>query len=213
MVKNGEFVKLNYTGSSKGKVFDTTLPKIAKDAGISSRKEFKPVVICVGEGMLLKSLDKAIVGKTGSFSIDIPAGQAFGKKNPELLKIVPEKQLHAQQIKPLPGLELNIDGKYGIVRSVSPGRVVVDFNHPLAGQDVTYDLEILNIVTDAKEQIEALLTPLGVPHLGISVEGTKALIKVPQMLPPQIMTALNERITKLTTVKTVSFEQGVKPKK
>jgi FKBP-type peptidyl-prolyl cis-trans isomerase 2 len=209
MVKNGDFIKINYTGKrSDGSVFDTTVESVAKTAGIPSRKPFKPAIICVGQGMLIKGLDAALIGKSGSFSVTIPAGQAFGKKNPDLVHIVPEKDLLAQQIHAVPGLELNIDGKYGIVRSVSAGRIVVDFNHPLADHDVTYDVEILGQITELKEQVKALLDPIGIPYKELQITDKKVLIKLPQLLPQPVMQTLNDRITTLTATKTVAFEQG-----
>lgn len=210
MVKHGDFIKLNYTGKlTDGTVFDTTDEHIAKKEGLSGRKA-EPVVICVGEGMLLKSLDDALVGKEGKFSVHLSAEKAFGKKDPKQLRIIPTAQLHKQQINPFPGLQLNVDGSYGVVRSVSGGRTVVDFNHPLASQDVVYDVEIIETVTDPKEQVKALLEPLGIRD-EVTVHDHKATIKLPTMLPKPYLDAINSKITKLTTIKTVSFEQGTPP--
>lgn len=194
MVHIGDFVKINYTGKLQdGTVFDSTT---------------KPVTICVGERMLIPGLDEALVGKSGKFTVTIPPEKAFGKKDPKLLKMVPTVQLQKQQITPYPGLELNIDGQYGVVRTTSGGRTVVDFNHPLASQELTYEVEVIGKVEEAKEQIKALLDPIGLPYTNIHIEGAKALIQVPQLYPAPVLDALHERITKLTAIKTVSFEQG-----
>lgn len=208
-MEKGDFIKINYTGKlHDGTVFDTTDPKLAKEIG--SRKS-GPITICLGQGMLIPGLDAALVGKTGKFSVTIKPEQAFGSKDPKLLKIIPTKQLHDQKIQPHPGLRLNVDGEYGVVRTVSPGRTVVDFNHPLASQEVTYDVEVIGKVDDAKEQVTALLEPIGVPFLGIEVAGDAATVKVPQMYPQPVLQALQDRIMKFTKVKTVSFEQGERP--
>jgi FKBP-type peptidyl-prolyl cis-trans isomerase 2 len=207
MVKVGDFIKIHYTGKLQdGTVFDTTDAKQAPH--LEGTKPLGPVTICVGERMLIAGLDDALIGKSGKFSVTVPAENAFGKKDPKLLKIVPTEQLHQQQINPTPGLQLNIDGQYGVVRSSSGGRTVVDFNHPLASQDVTYDVEILGKIEDGKEQIKALLDPIGLPYTTIHVEGTKALIQLPQLYPQPVLDAVNERIAKLTHIKTVTFEQG-----
>jgi len=214
MIQQGDFVKLHYTGKlSDDAVFDTTNAEVAKRAGLDATKAPGPMTICVGQGMLLRGLDEILIGKQAkeSFTITIPAGKAFGKKDPKLLKIIPLNQLHAQEINPVPGLRLNIDGHYGVVRSVASGRVVVDFNHPLASQDVTYDVELLGLVEGLKEQVIALITPLGVPFEAVEVAEDKVTIKVPQIYPQPVMDAVSDRVTRLTNVSSVSFEQGKAP--
>lgn len=209
MIQQGDFVKLNYTGKlQNGMPFDSTHPDVAEKIGAKNKG---PVTICVGQHMLIPGLDEALIGKSGKFSVTIQSEKAFGRKDPKLLKIIPTKQLLQQQIRPYPGLPLTIDGEYGVVRSVSPGRTVVDFNHPLASQEVTYDVEILGVIENEKEQVQALLEPLGIPHESVHVHEGKAIIKLPQLLPQPMLDALNDRITKLTKVKTVSFEQGTAP--
>jgi FKBP-type peptidyl-prolyl cis-trans isomerase 2 len=211
MAKVGDFIKLNYTGKLQdGTVFDTTDAALAKKIGA---KKSGPVTICVGQRMLIPGLDAALVGKSGKFTVTLQPEAAFGQKDPKLLKIVPTAQLLKQGIRPQPGMRLNIDGDYGVVRSAAPGRTVVDFNHPLASQEITYDVEILGKVEDTKEQITALLEPIGVPFNEIHITKDAATIHVPQMFPGPVLEALQERITKLTTIKTVSFEQGTKPKR
>jgi FKBP-type peptidyl-prolyl cis-trans isomerase 2 len=209
MIKKGDFIKIHYTGKLQdGTIFDTTNGEVAKKVHLSGTRQFKPAIICIGERMLIPGLDDAMVGKTGNFSVTLAPEHAFGKKDPKLLRIIPTTQLHKQQIKPVPGLQLNIDGNHGVVRTTSSGRTVVDFNHPLANQEITYDVEIIGKVEDKHEQIRALLDPLHIPYEEVKVEGTNALIKLPQLLPQPIMQALQERITQHTGLKTVSFEQG-----
>jgi FKBP-type peptidyl-prolyl cis-trans isomerase 2 len=215
MIQRGDFIRLNYTGKlPDGTVFDTTKQDVAKRAGIDATKGFSPVVICVGQRMLVPGLDDALIGKstTAHFSVALQPDAAFGHKDPKLLRIIPLTQLRQQQITPYPGLRLNIDGSYGVVRSVSSGRTVVDFNHPLASQEITYDVEALGVVDSTEEQVAALLEPLGVPHKRISVHDTRAVITLPRLLPQPMLTALQERITGLTNVQTVAFEQGTPPK-
>jgi FKBP-type peptidyl-prolyl cis-trans isomerase 2 len=208
-MENGDFITINYTGKLQdGTVFDTTHPDMAAKIG---SKHSGPITICVGQGMLIPGLDQALVGKSGKFSVKVAPAQAFGSKDPKLLKIVPTQQLLGQKIQPYPGLRLNIDGEYGIVRTVSPGRTVVDFNHPLASQEVTYDVEIIGKVEDAKEQIKALLDPIGLPYESIDVKGHEATIKVPQVYPQPIMDVVQKRISQLTAIKTLNFEQGKEP--
>jgi FKBP-type peptidyl-prolyl cis-trans isomerase 2 len=213
MIQHGDFVKINYTGKlTDGTVFDTTEPSVAKSEGLEGTKELKPVIICVGQGMLVPGLDNALIGKPkGRFSVTIAPDHAFGRKDAKLIRIVPVTQLHKQQINPHPGLRLNIDGNYGVVRSVSSGRTVVDFNHPLASQDVVYDVDVLEVVEDKSAQVGALLAAAGFPFKEVKADGDRATVFLPQMFPQPVLDVLNARITSLTTLKNVSFEAGTPP--
>lgn len=195
-MKRGDFVRIDYTGKVEGETFDST---------------DEPVAVCVGERMILPGLDEALEKHEEDFTVTLQPEQAFGKKDPKLLRVIPTQQLQQQGITPQPGMQLNVDGNYGVVKRTGGGRTVVDFNHPLAGREVTYDVAIRGNVTDAKEQIGALLRPLGIEHDSIAVEKDAAVIKLQRMLPQQVLDQLQERITKCTGVKTVSFEAGEKP--
>lgn len=209
-LKKGDFITINYTGKlTDGTLFDTTDEKIGKEAGMEGN--FHPVTICLGEGHLLKGLDNALIGKDiGEHTIELPAQKAFGKKSTQLLQLVPMSQLKKQGINAQPGMELHIDNRYGVVKSVSGGRVVVDFNHPLSGHDVVYDIEVIKIVTNLQEQIEALMKVVGLPYENIKAEGKHVILKAKDLYPQQVMDALSKKITDLTDASDVSFESGEK---
>ncbi len=208
-IKKGDFVELDYTGklADDNKVFDTTIASVATSAGLNPKAQYKPVIICVGEGQLLKGLDEYLEGKEmGTHSVAIPAEKAFGKKDAKMLKLIPSKKFKEAKIDPFVGLEVNIDNQYGIVRSVSGGRVTVDFNHPLASKDLVYEVEVKRQVTKADEQVAALLDMIGMHHHGTSMEGEKhVVVKVHEALPQQVAESLNKMITKLTDVETVTY--------
>ncbi|HHE36750.1 MAG TPA: peptidylprolyl isomerase, partial [Candidatus Woesearchaeota archaeon] len=131
LIKKGDFVELDYTGRIKDDkvVFDTTLEQTAKDNNIHNPGfRYKPVIICVGEKHVVKGLDDALIGKKpGKYTIEVKAENAFGRKTAELLKLIPMRLFEKDNIKPFVGLEVNVDGTLGVVRSVSGGRVIVDF--------------------------------------------------------------------------------------
>jgi len=214
VIKEGDFIKLHYTGKLEdGRIFDTTEPSIAEKEGLQGTKTLEPVTICVGQHMLVKGLDKALMGKDkGSFSVTLTPEDAFGKKDPKLLRVIPTPQLLKQGIRPYPGLELNVDGNYGVVKRTGGGRTTVDFNHPLSSQSITYDVTVLETVTDAKEQITSLLTMTGLPFENITVDEKSATIKLQQLLPKPLLDQIQNRIVELTSVKTVSFEAGEQKK-
>src|SRR3989338_8236930 len=91
--KKGDFIELEYTGTLKeeGVVFDTTDETVAKDNQIhNAQTQYGPVIVCIGEGHVIKGLDENLVGKVdGEYEIIIAAEEAFGKKNPKLLRLLP----------------------------------------------------------------------------------------------------------------------------
>ncbi|MBW3019122.1 peptidylprolyl isomerase [Candidatus Woesearchaeota archaeon] len=203
-IKKHDFVEIEYTGkvTDSGDIFDTTDEKIAKEAQIYQEGErYKPIIVCIGEGNILKGLDDFIEGKEpGKYTVDIDAEHAFGKKNPKLIQMIPARRFTEQKVQPVPGLRLNIDNRIGIIRSVNGGRIIVDFNHPLSGRDVTYDIKINRIVTDKKECIASIFnTLLGLPDLNITVEGEKATVELPE-LPEQILNELKKKVKELVKI-------------
>lgn len=216
VIKKHDFVEIEYTGRLKdtNEVFDTTDLKTAKDSQIFSEKSsYLPVIICIGEHHILKGIDEFLVGKdVGKFTLDLPSDKAFGKKVPDLVKMVPTSKFTEQGIKPVPGLRLNIDNYIGMVKTVSGGRTVVDFNHPLAGRDVLYELKVNKIVTDKKVQIESLLRVLLNVKAPVDVADKKAVISFPAELPDQIKIELSKKLSELTGLE-ISFEVKKKDSK
>ena len=125
------------------------------------------------------------------------------KEDPKLLRLVPANIFKKDNLRPFPGLNVNIDGIIGTIRSVSGGRVIVDFNHPLAGKDIFFDLEIKRIVKDDKEKVESLVSKIS-KEFEVQVKEKKADIKI--KLGDKEKECLKEKITKLIpNIKNVSF--------
>ncbi len=217
-IKKGDFIELNYTGrldDSEKAVFDTTIEKVAKDEGIYSPKTaYGTIIIPLGEGYLLPGLDKALEGQTlGKHSIQIEAKDGFGLKDPKKLQLVPMKFFTRDNVRPVPGLQVNIDDQIGIVRSVSGGRVIVDFNHPLSSKDLLYEVEILRIVEDKKEQVESIFKVIGIKTENVDVEGNKATIGMAGELPKEFTEPLSKDIKRLTGLEEIAFVNTKKDKK
>ena len=93
-IKKGDFIELDYTGKIKGEdiVFDTTEQSVADEHELEVHKEFKPVIICVGEQHVLPGVDKALEGQAlGKHSFDVAPEDAFGKKDAKLLQLIPRR--------------------------------------------------------------------------------------------------------------------------
>src|SRR3989344_5069538 len=119
-IKHHDFVEIEYTARTKedNAIFDTTQEDVAKKEGVLDKNtHYHPAIICLGENMMMKAVEDYLVGKeTGkSYKIEIGADNAFGKKDAKLLQMIPMNKFRQQNIQPVPGLQLNIDGAYGIV--------------------------------------------------------------------------------------------------
>ena len=107
---------------------------------------------------------------------------------------------------PQPGLQVDIDGQMGIVKTVSGGRTIVDFNHPLSGKELVYEVEIKRIVNDDKEKLTSLVKlQLGILNPVINVAEGKATIKVPAEIPKEIAEPITESMEEMTGIKEIKF--------
>jgi len=156
---------------------------------------------------VLPGLDEKMEGlDIGKHTINLEDVHAFGKKDAKLVTLLPMSLFKKQEIKPFAGLELNIDGRLGIVRSVSGGRVLVDFNHPLASKDIIYDLDIKKIITDNKEKMQALLKLVRLPNSGFEIKDSVVTIKLDQVAPEQYLKMFSDDVKRLTGL-TLKYEQ------
>ncbi|MBU0758627.1 MAG: peptidylprolyl isomerase [Nanoarchaeota archaeon] len=210
-IKDGDFIEIQYIGKIKEEdvVFDTTDEAVAKENDIFNDKtKYGPIVVCLGQKQLIAGLDKALLGRElGKYDFDIPSDDAFGKKSAKLLKLIPFKVFRKQEINPFPGLDVNIDGMNGTIRSVSGGRVIVDFNHPLSGRELSYNISVNRIVNEPKEKVEAVLKlEFNLVDVKVTVIGSKAVIEIE--FPEEIQKQLKERLLSLVTeLKDVEFKK------
>jgi len=155
-LKEKDFIEIEFVGKLKeGEVFDSNMKEELQK--LNPKAEAKPFVFALNEDMFLKGVDEFLIGKEiGKHIIELTPDKAFGKRDPKLINMMPIKIFHAQQINPVPGYAFNFDGRVGKVLTVSGGRVIVDFNNPLAGKEVLYEVNVLKKVEDVNEKIKAL---------------------------------------------------------
>ncbi|MCB9361947.1 peptidylprolyl isomerase [Candidatus Woesearchaeota archaeon] len=216
MIKEKDFVEVEYTGrlQETKEVFDTTLKSVAEAEGLDTGKgHFHPVTIVVGEGHLMQGIDKALVGKDlGKHEIPVKAEDGFGKKSAKLIQLISTSKFKKQGVQPRPGMQVNIDNQIGVVRSVTGGRTIVDFNHPLSGKDLLYDVEVKRVVTDPAEQVKALLdVRLHLHTAEVSIKDKVATITTPFEMPEQLTKPLGDEIQQLTGL-SCSFVKAEKAK-
>jgi len=211
-INKKDFVEIEYTGKIKeGMVFDTTNPEIAKENNIYNEKmSYVPVVVCVGEHQIIKGLDKYLEGREvgEEYEVNLKPEESFGKKDAKLLKMVPMSVFKKQNITPVPGLQLNIDDTIGTVRTVTGGRTIVDFNHPLAGRDMVYKIKIKRLVKDKKEKINSYFkTQFNITNADVEIKEDKAEVDLKIPLPKEAVDKLKEKLIKITNIKNIEFKQ------
>lgn len=161
MIKKKDFIVLDFTAKVKetGSVFDTTLPEEAKKAGLPVKAgEIKPLKICVGQGMVVSGLDAALEGKEigKDYVAELKPKEAFGERNAKLIRVMPLRVFTEKEIAPVRGMTLTLDGILARIVSVSGGRIIVDFNNPLAGKVIEYNFIIRREITKIEEKLAVL---------------------------------------------------------
>ncbi len=155
-LKKKDFIEVEFTGRIKGgAIFDSNIKKDLEEAKLDIKA--KPFIFSLGEGMFIKGVDDFLIGKdTGNYKIEVKPEDAFGKRNSQLVQMMPMKVFIEQKLNPTPGAIFNFDGRIAKVLTASGGRIMVDFNHPMAGKEVVYNLNILRKIEDINEKIRAL---------------------------------------------------------
>jgi len=161
-LQKSDFILVDYVARVKetNEVFDTTVEETAKKEHLYKEGEiYEPKLIVIGEGWVLKALDESLttmeVGKIASF--EISSEKAFGERDPEKVRRVPLKQLIAKGITPSLGMHVEYGGKMATVRAIGAGRVLLDFNPPLAGKTLVYEVTVQKKLETVKEKISALV--------------------------------------------------------
>jgi len=138
--KKGDKVQVNYKGYLEdGKIFDSSEGK-------------PPLDVTLGTGMVIPGFDAALTGMEvgDKKTVKIPMEQAYGPHNAEMVMQIPKDQIPAD-LKPEIGQRLQVGGTGGEemmveVIDLTDDFIVLDANAPLAGKDLTFDLELVAIV-------------------------------------------------------------------
>ena len=161
-LEKGSFVLINYVAKVKetGEVFDTTIEETAKKEHLYKEGEiYEPKLVVIGEGWVLKSLDESLTSMEieKPNSVEIPPDKAFGQRDPEKVKRISLRHLAEKGINPTLGMRVEYDGKMATVRALGAGRVLLDFNPPLAGKTLVYEVTVQKKLETQPEKISALI--------------------------------------------------------
>lgn len=137
--KQGDKVSIHYTGRlDDGTVFDTS-------------EDREPLEFTLGEGKVIPGFENAVVGMAEgeTKTARIPSDEAYGSRRDDLVLDVPQEQL-PEDIEPQVGQRLQMQAGDGqtfqvVITDVGDETVEVDANHPLAGEDLTFDIELVEV--------------------------------------------------------------------
>ncbi len=138
-VKKGDTVKVHYHGKlNDGTTFDSSEGR-------------DPLEFEVGGGMVIPGFDNGVTGMTvgEKKTVTIPADEAYGPKHEEMIMEFPKERFPADMVAEV-GMQLNMSNGSGqnfpvVIVEVKDEVVILDANHPLAGEDLTFDLELVEI--------------------------------------------------------------------
>ncbi|MDF1538002.1 MAG: FKBP-type peptidyl-prolyl cis-trans isomerase [Candidatus Thorarchaeota archaeon] len=162
VVGEKSLVYVDYTGRTKEDdfYFDTTVEEIAKEKDIHKENErYAPMLVAVGWNWLLQSLEEEIVGmKVGeSKTVEIPPEKGAGARDPNLIKKIAISKLQKQGVRGYKGEEVTFGRERGVITAVLGRTVRVDFNPPLAGKTLIFDVTVKEIISDPIDKLIAVV--------------------------------------------------------
>lgn len=179
-VKNGDFIRIDYTESVDGQAIAATDKDVATEKGIFDEEiQYGPHLIVIGAGQLVKGFEEDMIGKDVGYSgrVEIPAEKAFGLRDPKKVEIVPLNKFKDK--KPVVGMRVGVENKVGTVTRIIGRKVSVDYNHPLVDKTIVYEYKIVESVEDRLEMLKALIKTFSRMDLEAEIKDDVAVITVP----------------------------------
>ena len=227
--EKSDFILIDYVAKVKetGEVFDTTIEDVAKKERLYKEGEiYEPKLVTVGGGWVLKALDESLANLelNKATTIEIPPEKAFGSRDPEKVRLMPLRRLTAKDITPQLGMRVEIDGKLAVIRTIGAGRVQLDFNPPLAGKTIIYEVTVQKKIEANEEKINALIhrripivditkftSKIGKTSIEINVPEEAFYVEGLQLAKRGITTDIQKFFPELATIKFVETFKKKEP--
>ncbi len=161
--QQGDTVRVHYTGTlNDGSIFDSS-ETVEQDScgcscsssggcGTGSDCGCEPLEFTIGAGNVIPGFEKAVLGLAvgDSIKVTIPADEAYGPRHDQMVAVVDRSEMDGE-INPIEGQQLEVMLQDGssmpvLITEVTETTVTLDANHPLAGQDLTFDIKLVEIV-------------------------------------------------------------------
>ena len=137
--------------------FHYTVSEVGQEP-IESSKDREPLAILIGHGNIIPGLETAMMDKEAgeSFGVDVKSADAYGERREGLSQRVPKK--HFGNTRLVPGQQVILQTNFGpravTVEKVGMTVVDVDLNHPMAGKDLHFDVEIVEVREANEEEVQ-----------------------------------------------------------
>jgi FKBP-type peptidyl-prolyl cis-trans isomerase SlyD len=137
--------------------FHYTVGEVGQPANESSNGG-EPLAILIGHNNIIPGLEKAMEGREAGekFEVDVPAAEAYGERREGLNQRIPKKHFGEQRL--MPGMQVVLQTNFGpravTIEKVGMSVVDVDLNHPMAGKDLHFDIEIVEVREASTEEVE-----------------------------------------------------------
>jgi len=137
--------------------FHYTVSEVGQES-LESSRDREPLAILYGHGNIIPGLETAMLDREAgeSFGVDVAAADAYGEKRDGLSQRVPKKHFGAQKLEP--GMQVVLQTNFGpravTIQKVGMSVVDVDLNHPMAGKDLHFDVEIVEVREASAEELE-----------------------------------------------------------
>ena len=144
-IQKDSVVRFHYTVSEAGEQVETTEGR-------------DPMAILIGHGNVIPGLEKALEGREAgeTFSVDVAAVDAYGVVTPGLIQRVPKKHFKGQPLKA--GMAVMLNTNFGpravTIHKVGMSVVDVDLNHPMAGKDLQFEIEVVEVREASAEELD-----------------------------------------------------------
>ena len=145
-IENDRVVRFHYTVSEQGQ------------EPLETSEGREPLAILIGHGNIIPGLEKAMEGRGAgdTFAVDVPAAEAYGERREGLTQRVPKKYVKDARLEP--GMQAVLPTNFGpravTIQKVGMSVVDVDLNHPMAGKDLHFAVEIVEVREASPEEIE-----------------------------------------------------------
>jgi FKBP-type peptidyl-prolyl cis-trans isomerase 2 len=189
VVENESLIYVDYSATTKddGVVFDTTMMEVAKDSGIFREDDrYEPMLVAVGWNWLVAAVEEELVGmKIGeSKTVEVPPEKGAGERDPTKVKMIAKTKLAKHGTKPVKGQSITFGKERGVVTAVLGRQVRIDFNSPLAGRILEFDVTVRDIISDPLDKLKAVVKRRmpGVPDEGFnfSIKSKVITIEMPK---------------------------------
>ncbi len=151
VAEEGDLVRVDYIGTLEdGSIFDTSIEEVAKENVdiYNPQRTYQPLEFTVGTGQMISGFDNGVLGMAEgeTKNIELEPSDAYGQRSDELIRSIAIEEMEAANITPVVGQTLYTGmGQQITITEVNETNVTLDYNHPLAGENLNFEITLISI--------------------------------------------------------------------